>query len=127
MKTQTLLRWSGVFAVCSLATIGRAQITDQLVVHLPFDNDFKNTRNNGIDGTAVGTPTFGQGKIGTNAVAVTTKKDGSDFSYVTLGNPAQLNFGAVSDGSAVDFSISLWVNWTNQVDDPPFISNKDWN
>src|SRR5262249_35036053 len=24
------------------------------------------------------------------------------------------------------FSIALWVNYTNQVDDPAFISNKDW-
>src|SRR5262249_30984854 len=28
--------------------------------------------------------------------------------------------------TAVDFSISFWCNYTNQIDDPPFIANKDW-
>jgi hypothetical protein len=27
----------------------------------------------------------------------------------------------------VDFSISFWANYTQSVDDPPFISNKDWS
>jgi hypothetical protein len=52
---------------------------------------------------------------------VATLKDGSEFDCVTLGYPGQLKFGATSD-----FSVSFWCNITNQVDDPPFLSNKDW-
>jgi len=29
-------------------------------------------------------------------------------------------------GTLNDFSVSMWVNYTNQSDDLPFISNKDW-
>src|SRR5262249_14302017 len=42
--------------------------------------------------------------------------------YATLGYPNDLKF--VSD---VDFSISFWDNFTQSVDDPPFISNKNWD
>ncbi len=29
--------------------------------------------------------------------------------------------------SSNDFSVSFWAEYTNQSDDLPFISNKDWN
>ncbi len=127
-KSKTILQWSGVLAICCLATVGQAQIKDKLVVHLPFDNNYTNTVPNAITATSQGTPgpKFAAGKIGSGGVTVTTRKDGSEISYVTLGSPTELQFGAVSDGSATDFSICMWVNYTNQVDDPPIISNKDW-
>src|SRR5512140_3570036 len=100
MRTKPILKGSGILVVCGLATLGQAQITDKLVVHLPFDNNYSNSRGNAVAATAQGTPSFTAGKIGAGAVTLTTRKDGSDFSYVTLGSPADLQFGAVSDGSA---------------------------
>src|ERR1041385_8300825 len=99
----------------------QAQVTNGLAVHLTFDGNYNDTSGNGINGTAVGGPTFVAGQIG-QAVSVTTLKDGSEFDYVTLGYPDLLKFS-----SNVDFTISFWANYTNSVDDPPFISNKNWN
>ena len=62
------------------------------------------------------------GKIGAGAVSLTTLQDGSEIDYVSLGYPTQLQF----DG-AENFSISFWTSYTNQFDDPPFISNKNWS
>jgi hypothetical protein len=50
--------------------------------------------------------------------------DNSTSSYITLGNPVDLNF----DGST-DISFSWWGQYlaANQHDDIPWLSNKDWN
>ena len=125
MKPKSKLKLAAALTACLAGTAVQAQITDGLVVHLPFDNAYTNSRANGIDGTPVGTPTFGPGKIG-QSVAVTTIRDGSVINYVTLGYPDLLKFGSVRDGTAVDFSIAFWCNYTNQIDDPAFISNKNW-
>lgn len=127
-KSNFIGKWALALAVCLGATVCQAQITKDLVVHLTFDNAYTNSVANGVDGAAVGSPTFSPGKIG-SAVALTTLRDGSSFNYVTFGafTPDLLNFGSVRDGNAVDFTIAFWCNYTNQVDDPPFISNKNWN
>src|SRR6188508_1780164 len=91
LKSTPFLQWSGILAVCCLATVGQAQITNQLVVHLPFDTNYNNTVANGVTATAQGTPVFAAGKIG-GGVTVTTRKDGSEISYVTLGTPTELQF-----------------------------------
>lgn len=126
MSNKTTMKRAGVLAICLATAACQAQITKDLVVHLTFDNTYANSRGNGVDGTAVGQPKFVTGKIGAGAIAVTTLKDGSSFNYVTLGSPSQLIFGSVNDGTATDFSVSFWCSYTNQIDDPPFISNKDW-
>ena len=102
---------------------GRAgNLTNGLLCHLTFDNNYNDDSGNGINGTPSGTPTFVAGKIGSGAVSFTTLADGSEIDYVTLGYPAQLQF----DGSE-NFSVSFWTSYTNQYDDPPFISNKNWS
>jgi hypothetical protein len=110
MKTTLLL--PAAVLIGGLVLPLQAQITDELVVHLPFDNNYSNTRANGVTATAVGNPTFAAGKIGSGAVTVTTRKDGSDFSYVTLGNPVELAFGGVTDGTATDFTVAFLVSLT---------------
>ncbi|PYJ85296.1 MAG: hypothetical protein DME22_09655, partial [Verrucomicrobia bacterium] len=107
-----------------LTAESKSAITNGLVVHLTFDNDYNDSSGNGNNGSPQGTPgpSFVPGKIGSGAVSVTTKKDSSEIDYVTLGYPSQLKFG-----DSTSFSVSFWANYTNQVDDPPFISNKDWN
>ena len=99
----------------------QAAITDQLVVHLPFDSNLQDASGKGHHGTAVGTPGFGSGQVGSGAVKLSFKKDGSSFNFVTLGTPSDLNFGI-----GTDFSVSFWCKFQQFVFDPPFIGNKDW-
>jgi hypothetical protein len=96
-------------------------ISNSLVVHLTFDGNYKDSSGRGNDANPVGTPTLVAGKFG-QAMQFTTKQDGSEIDYASLGYPNDLKFGAT-----VDFSISFWANYTQQVDDPPFISNKNWD
>ncbi len=109
-------------------TVVGGSITNGLVAHLTFDGNFNDTSGRGNNGAYAfnGTsgdpnPVFIPGKIG-QAFEFTTLADGTKMDYATLGYPTDLQFG---DSNAV--SISLWVNYTNQSDDLPFISNKDWN
>jgi hypothetical protein len=95
-------------------------LTNSLLCHLTFDNNYNDDSGNSINGTPSGTPTFVAGKIGAGAVSLTTLQDASEIDYVSLGYPPQLQF----DGSQ-SFSVSFWTSYTNQIDDPPFISNKD--
>jgi len=108
-------------------TVFLASITNDLVVHLPFDGNFSDTSgrgnnatyaHNGVNGDV--NPVFVNGKIG-QAFEYSVTNDASKFNYATLGYPNDLRFGA-----DVPFTVSMWLNYTNQTDDPPFISNKDW-
>jgi hypothetical protein len=92
-------------------------ITQDLVAHLKFDNSLTDSTGRGNDGTAVGSPTFATGKIGANAVHIPSGTD-----YVSLGAPADLNFG-----TDTDFSISFWTRVVAWNSDPSFIGNKDWD
>jgi hypothetical protein len=103
-------------------------ITSNLVVHLPFDGTMNDTSGRGNDaayavngGSSSPTARYASGQIG-QAFKYTTSQDASIQEYATLGYPLDLQFGATND-----FSVSFWANWTNQTDDLPFISNKDWN
>jgi hypothetical protein len=95
-------------------------ISDGLVAHLKFDGTYADATGRGNNGTAVGTPTFDAGKFG-QAVTTTITADNAGDKYVTLGKPADLNFGES------DFSVSMWINYTTATSDPPFVSNKDWD
>lgn len=110
-------------------TVFVGPITNSLVAHLPFDGNLNDTSGRGNNATyafngASGdtTPTFIPGKIGSGAFEYTTLIDGSKFDYATFGYPADLQLG-----STTAFSVSMWLNYTNQSDDLAFISNKDWN
>lgn len=102
-------------------------LTSNLVVHLTFDGDLLDTSGRGNDaqyqfqGAGSTTPNFLTGQMG-QAFQFNVLKDSSSFAYATLGYPLDLQFGDTND-----FTVSMWVNYTNQNDDLPFISNKDWN
>jgi hypothetical protein len=102
------------------STPASLNITSGLVLHLPFDSDYKDTSGEGIDGTAVGAPNFVTGKIGSGALHLTSDKSTTTYNYVTLGTPADLSFS-----SNVDFTVSLWVNLPagSAPEDVPFIGN----
>lgn len=104
----------------------QAAVTDGLVVHLTFDKTYANSITaSGVDGAPVGDPTFETGLMGSGAVSLTS--DAGIFNYVTLGNADVLNFGSVTDGTAVDFTVSFWCSYTNQASDPVFIATQNWN
>jgi hypothetical protein len=92
-------------------------ITQDLVVHLKFDGDLSDVSGRGNHGQAVGEPVFVEGKVGSRAMQITSESD-----YVTLGSPADLNFG-----TNTDFSISFWTKVSAWSGDAAFIGNKDWN
>lgn len=96
-------------------------ITQDLVVHLPFDDTPDDTSGRGNNATLQGAPGFTTGKIG-KALHFVTLKDGSQIDYASLGYPDDLKFV-----DSTDFSVSFWVNVTSSEDDPSFISNKNWN
>ena len=103
-------------------------LTSNLVVHITFDGNYSDTSGHTNDATPItagsapdGGPALVAGKLG-QALRFTTKKDGSVFDYATLGYPSDLKFG-----SDVDYSVSFWCNYTGQSDDPPLISNKNWD
>src|SRR5437899_3123659 len=104
-------------------------ITNGLVVHMTFDNtltDNSGRGNNGTYNSANGlvnnpaSPTYVAGKLG-QAFQFTTALDASTIDFVSLGYPADLKFG-----STTSWSVSFWINHTNNVGDPAMISNKNW-
>lgn len=99
-------------------------ITDDLVVHLTFDDTFADSSGRGNSGTGVNNPSFANGLMGG---AVTVDSNGVErpnnvSEYVTLGTPADLNFGA-----STDFSFSIWTKFSSWSGDPALISNKNWD
>jgi hypothetical protein len=108
-------------------TVVSGPVTNGLVVHLTFDGNLTDTSGRGNDATyatngtaADPNPTFVPGKLG-QAFEYTTLKDKTKMDYATFGYPPDLMLDTNS------FSVSMWVNYTNQDDDLPFISNKNWN
>ena len=104
-------------------------ITNDLVVHLTFDNTLTDNTGRGNNGTYDShnglvtnppAPTYVAGKIG-QAFQFTTALDASLIDFVTLHYPNDLKFGATSN-----WSVSCWINHTNNVGDPAIIANKNW-
>jgi|GEM_PF-640769 len=90
-----------------------------LALHLPFDGSYADNSGNGRNGTAVGTPSLTDGKVG-QALKYSSLKDGTSFNYVTVG-------GSPIDLSTSDFSVAFWAKIGKWTGDPAFIANKDWN
>lgn len=93
-----------------------------LVLHLRFDDDYKDTSGRNNNGTPQGSPTFVAGAIGTKALHYSTVTDDSgavtEANYVSLGVPADLQFG-----TSQNFSISYWVRFSGLPGDLPFFCN----
>ncbi|MAE46894.1 MAG: hypothetical protein CMJ86_08380 [Planctomycetes bacterium] len=100
--------------VWSFTTTG--EMLDGLVVHLNLQGDAIDESGHGNGGTLVGNPFYTLGRVGLGL-----DLDGNG-DFVTLGNPADLDFGAQTD-----FSVSLWVRTNGWPSDPSFLANKNWN
>lgn len=104
----------------ALLDVFTGTLNSGLVAYIPFDGDYRDYSGNNNNGTAVGSPTFGTGRVG-QALHFTTTNNVPVQNYVTLGYPADLRF------NTNNYSVGFWVNYTNQNDDPAFIANKNWN
>jgi hypothetical protein len=104
-------------------------ITQDLVVHLPFDSNSNDTSGRNNNGTPEVQPEIENGTLPAHDAANKAIGAGSINlklgQHVLLGNPEDLNFG-----TDTDFTFSFWVwgaspaAWTG---DPSFIGNKNWN
>lgn len=123
MKAKRLLRLAAAASLLGAASsVPAGTITSEMVVHLPFDADYSNLApGSPVVATPAGSPTIEAGRIGAGAVHVSNARDGSFFNYVSLGAPAELNFGG-----ATDFTVSAWVKVNSKTGDPSLVSNKDW-
>lgn len=111
---------SSTSSAAHLALSGATALGQDLVAYLKFDGNYTDSSGRNNNAAPKGpSPGFGNGKMG-QAFHFITKKDGSVINYATLGAPTDLLFGTG------DFTISMWVSYSAQTDDAPFISNKDW-
>lgn len=101
----------------AIVTVFAGPITENLVVHLKLDGNLNDSSGRGNAASEVGAATFVTGKVGPQAAQLL-----SEFDYLTLGSPADLNFGTTTD-----FSIAFWAKVGAWSSDPSFIGNKDWN
>lgn len=92
-----------------------ASLTDDLVLHLKFDDDVQDSSGRGNHGTTVGAPSFVAGKLG-KALHYHTETAAGTYDYVTLGIPADLQFGYTTN-----FSVAYWVKFTGLPGDLPFL------
>lgn len=115
--------YGAVTSMVARLTVVTVPVTNDLVVHLKFDGDYADATGRGNDGTPVHGPGLVAGKLG-QALQFTTSRGlfPAVTNYVTLNYPADLKFA-----DNVDFSVSLWVNLTNQSDDLPLIGNTQWD
>jgi hypothetical protein len=90
-----------------------ANLTNDLVLHLKFENNAQDASGRNNHGTVVGAPTFVAGRLGQ---ALHYRTAGSSYNYVTLGSPSDLQFGDA------DFSVSYWVRFTSATN-LPFLCN----
>jgi len=118
-------RLKPLLTLATLLSMGGASahagITDELVVHLPFDGSLLDASGRANHGSPVGTIAYLAGQAGGQAVGLSSRRDGTAFNYVTLGAPPDLNFG-----TSTDFTVSFWVRFSTWTFDPPFVGNKDW-
>lgn len=100
----------------SMVPLPPPDITTGLVLDLPFEGTANDVSGRNNNGTLIGGTTYAAGRTGQALVLNGTQ-------YVSLGQPADLQFG-----TATDFTIAAWVKssgpWTA---DPALISNKNWD
>ena len=104
-------------------TVVNFAVTNDLVAHLKFDTNYNDATGRGNNGTPVNGPAFVAGKIGSALQFTTSRGLVPDVTnYVTLDYPTDLKFA-----DNVNFTLSFWVNMTNQNDDLALISNTQWD
>jgi hypothetical protein len=99
-----------------------AFLTNDLVLHMPFDGTYLDTSGRGNNGTKIGDPTFVAGKVGSNALHDNTDTAAGAYNYVMLGAPTDLSFG-----SEVSFSVAFWTKFSGLPGDLPWLANNSFS
>jgi len=98
-------------------------LAQDLVVHLKFDGNYSDASGRNNHGTPQGAPQIVTGKIGSGALRYNTVVEGgavTTANYVSLGSPADLQFGG-----ATSLSMAFWTRFTGSPGDLPFLANND--
>lgn len=95
---------SSVAKLTVLPVPASVDLSEGLVMHLPFDGDLVDTSGRGNSGTNVGATLVGSGVIGSGSLRYSTDNDAKTFKYVTLGQRPDLKFS-----SNVNFSVAYWI------------------
>ena len=117
--TRTLTSSEATLTVKPVPT--HLNIPQDLVLHLKFDASYQDSSGRTNHGTAVGQPKIVSGKVGTGALQYSTVLTDGEISaanYVTLGTPADLQFGA-----STSFSVAFWTKFSGGLQDLPFLCN----
>ena len=94
----------------------RGTLYDELVLHLPFEEDAVDGTGQGLDAAVFGNPNYLDGTLGS-----AIRFDGNG-DYASFGSPAELDFGEDQD-----FSVAFWVRSNGWSSDPVIIGNKNWS
>ncbi len=95
-----------------------ANLTNELVLHLKFEGDCTDSSAAGNNGTAVGSPSFIPGRIGTSAIHVNTDVPNGLYDYVRVTVSPSLTFNELDS-----FSVAFWVKYTGARNDLPIMGN----
>jgi autotransporter-associated beta strand protein len=96
---------SSYLAVLAIPTnASQLNLTNSLVLHLPFEANYADVSGRANNGTNVGATSFTNGIIGTNALHYFSDNTVPSYNYVTLGVRPDLQFG-----SNIDFTVAFWV------------------
>lgn len=125
LRLPSLLAAAALGLAGSLPSLG-STLTKDLVAHLTFDNDYRDSSGRGNHGTPVGSPTRVPGKVGANALSFSTIPELSEFNYVTLLDSNSLLPADLQFGDATDFTTAFWLKIGGHTGDPSFIANKNW-
>ena len=120
--------YDGVAQGSSVIAPPPANLTDDLVVYLPFDGDYLDDSGQGND-ASIGPDSdhdpmvyASGGKFGGHVEINDFGGGTANSSYLTLGNPVDLDFGATTD-----FTVTTWFRaQADQSGDSVILGNKDW-
>lgn len=80
-------------------------LTNGLIIHLPFNGNLNDISGNGYNGTAVGNISYvSPAAVGASALHYSSDPTVPSYNYVTLGVVPGLQFG-----SSTNFTVSMWV------------------
>lgn len=106
---------SQVATLTVLAPPTFANLTNDLVLHLKFDENAQDSSGRGNNGDLMGAPSFVPGQVG-SALRYNTVIETGTYNYVAVPATTDLQFGYDTS-----FSVAYWVKFTGLPGDLPFL------
>jgi hypothetical protein len=101
-----------------------ANLTNALVLHLPFDGSFADTSGRTNNANPVNSPAFVPGRIGAQAISVNTDPNSSTYNYVQIVDTnTSAPYPDLEFADSDSFSIAYWVKYTGFPNDLPIVGN----